>query len=135
MKRAQTSLEIIIILGVLLLVFAGILLSSQVAINGVSVGAHNDQVTYGLDRVAQSAQEVYAQGVGAKKRVFIELPKSVATSSVDNRTLQIGLYVQEGGVQSIYRVTDMTMNGSLPSSPGGYWVNVEVFDTYVNVSY
>lgn len=135
MSKAQTSLEISVILGIMLIIVV-IFVTVNMDVSGVFItSASRDKISLALDDVSHAAESVYRQGVGAKSRVFISLPGSVFNSSIENQTLEFQVHSRFGGAPaSIYRIVDFNISGVLPNASGNYWLSVESLEGLVNVS-
>lgn len=135
MKRAQTSLEISVILGVMLIIVV-IFLVVNTELSGVFTTKYSrDKINLALDDISYAAESVYHQGIGAKKQAFISLPGNIFNSSIENNTLEFQIYSRyQGEPTSIYRILPFNVTGILPNESGNYWVTVESFGGYVNVS-
>lgn len=136
-NKGQTSVEITVILGIMLLVLVIFLVANTNTSAIFQSKFSKDQVQNSLDSVASAAEFVYAQGSGAKKEVLITVPNSVQSASVGNRTLTFNLF-PTGDFESsvpVYKIVDFTISGSLPTSSGNYIIQVKSLGGYVNVSY
>jgi uncharacterized protein (UPF0333 family) len=134
-SRAQVSLELIIILAFMLGVFLAIIVSNNTVLSTTNARVNADKANTALTAVADAASLVYQQGSGAKSRVYVSIPENLFNSSVYNETLRLDLYAKEQKIQTVYRILDFDVDGRLPNASGTFWITVEAFDTYVNVSY
>ena len=133
--KAQTSLEIIMILALMLTVFLAIIVSNSGVMSTLSARLNEDKARVALDQMADAATSVYEQGSGAKTRVYVSLPSSVFNSSVANETLVLSVYTSGDNAQDVYRLLGINVSGTIPNASGNYWVNAESFEHYVNMSY
>ncbi len=116
---AQTSVEFLSILAIAVVVIMIIVILAQGQINTVqNIKSQADAKNSILD-LSSAAREVYAQGEGSRKLVFIQLPGSYESdySAVGNNSIRIRVagtdYVS---AESFY------VHGYLPTSAGGHWV-------------
>jgi hypothetical protein len=118
-KRAQAGTEFLLLLAVAIVVITLMVLISQQQIGDVSkIKEQNDARNSVLD-LSSAAKEVYAQGEGAKKQVYILLPSSYdpTKSYVANRTIRINARGTDYA-----SLEDFDVHGSLPGTNGGQWV-------------
>ena len=92
--------------------------------------------------LASTADWVYAQGVGAKKQVFIRIPPNVDpvntfvgkpaayanNSSVAANEINLRVYSTD-----IVGTSLATLVGSIPTSAGGYWIWVQSYGDFVAI--
>ena len=85
-----------------------------------------------VNDLSSAASEVYSEGVGAKRRVYVIIPEGVTGVNVSNTMINIGLNI-EGQTTDINTQTGMrVVKGSdFPTTPGGYWVEVVARNGYV----
>lgn len=139
--RGQASSEIMIILGMsLIVVLVAAVIANQYLTDLTIQKAQND-AQLGVYDLANAANNVYRQGIGAKQRVFVRMPSGVNGSSnftyvgrPDNQPLAIPrAIVIRLGQSDIVAITDVDVNGTMPSSTGSYSLWVIARDTYVQI--
>jgi uncharacterized protein (UPF0333 family) len=117
--RGQTNVEFLILLGIAIVILITTIFVSQERVADVWHLKATSDARNSVDDLAAAAKDVYAQGIGAKKQVFIRLPSSYdpTNSFVTNKTIKINV------AGSDYAATlSFDVHGSLPSSAGGHWV-------------
>ena len=137
MKKSQTSVEVAVIIGILLIIFA-IFLSINIDMQGIFSSRYSqDRIRLALDDISSAADLVYTQGNGSKSEVFISLPSNIINSTISDNTLTFHTYPAAGNADShqVYRTMDFPVSGTLPNSSGNYIVVVESLGGSVNVSY
>ena len=133
MSKSQSSLEIAIIFGIMLLVFT-IFLVLNTEMSAMITSRHSrSSISVALDDIAFTAQHVFIQGQGASSQVFISLPGNVIGSFIENNTIEIHQLGRNAPYVS-YRILPFNITGTLPNSSGNYWITVESFGGFVNVS-
>lgn len=118
-KKAQASTEFLLILAAALVVLAGVIVvSQQRTVDILEINAQN-QARSSAQELGAAAREVYGQGEGARKQVFIELPSSYdpGESFVANHSIKI-----RAAGSDYVASNEFDMHGSLPSTSGGHWV-------------
>lgn len=118
-RRAQTSIEYLFILAIAVLVITVIALVAQGYLTNVQNKKDTSDAMNSLYDLSSAAKEVYAQGEGSRKQVFVRLPSGYEPerSSVGNRSIQIRAY----GTDYV-SAENFNVHGSLPGAPGNYWV-------------
>lgn len=129
-KRAQTSIEFLVILGIALLVIVIGITISQNQQSAVVNQKDTSDVRNALYDLSSAAKEVYAQGEGSKKRVYVTLPSSYEPqySFVANKSIKIR---NAGSDQAI--TENFNLRGYLPGTPGSHWVWVVSEGTRVRI--
>ncbi|MCI0503675.1 hypothetical protein L0Y65_03100 [Candidatus Micrarchaeota archaeon] len=112
-------MELLLIFAISLFVLLTIILLSSGQLGTISaLKGQNDAHNSVMD-VSAAAKDVYAQGEGAKKQVYVYMPSGYepGESFVSNRSLVINVdgtdYVSSEGFD---------VHGSWPGTPGGHWV-------------
>lgn len=128
--RAQTSTEFLVILAVLFVLFLAFLVLSQQEFVGVNTARIEQQARNTVDSLGAAAKEVYSQGEGARKRVYVDIPGgyNYTNSSVSNRS--ISLRVLNSDFVSTF---DFDVVGQLPSSSGPQYIWVISEGTRVRI--
>jgi uncharacterized protein (UPF0333 family) len=116
-KKAQTSIEFLVILGIALLVIVVGITISQNQQSAVVNQKDNSDIRNTLYDLSSAAKEVYAQGEGSKKRVYITLPSSyeAQNSYVANKSIKI----RNAGSDQLV-VENFNLRGYLPKTPGSH---------------
>ncbi len=131
MKKGQTAVEFLLIFAaVLLLVFIATSVNRE-QISTINTQKINTQAQSAVEEIAAASQQVYAQGEGAKKRIFIIVPEGYdpESSSLSNRTIK--MRVRE---TDYTYATDFDIYGSVPRYYGGQWLWVISEGTSVRIS-
>ncbi|MDD5171971.1 MAG: VWA domain-containing protein [Candidatus ainarchaeum sp.] len=118
-RKAQVSTEFLLILAASMLILIMIAILSQQQITTVQNQKDAMDTQNSLLDLSAAAREVYAQGEGSKKLVFIRLPSSYepSYSFVGNKSIRIRV----AGTDYV-SIENFNVRGYLPSTPGGHWV-------------
>ncbi|MGV8085396.1 MAG: vWA domain-containing protein [Candidatus Bilamarchaeum sp.] len=118
-QRAQTSIEFLLILGVTVIVLLVGISLSQTQQSAVLSQKDMSDAKNTIYDLSSAAKEVYAQGEGSKKRVFVQIPSSYepTASFVGNRSIRL-----RAAGSDYVSVENFNVHGSLPSTSGGKWV-------------
>jgi len=130
--RAQGAIELLIILA--MIAAAGLIIysTSQNKFAESNKALIVSQARATVNDLSSAASEVYSEGVGAKRKVYIVIPEGVSNVSVNNTMINIRLKI-EGQISDINTQTSMRLvqGSDFPTTPGGYWVNVVAKNGYV----
>ena len=118
-KNAQTSVEFVLLLAVAILVITVIIIIATGQVGDISRLKDQSDMQNAISDLSSAAKEVYAQGEGSKKLVFIQLPTSYESnySSVGNKTIRM----RAAGTDYV-TLEKFNVHGYLPGIAGRHWV-------------
>ncbi len=118
-RTAQTSVEFLAILAISLVIITIVMVLAQQQITTVQKQKDSADAQNSLLDLSAAAKEVYAQGEGSKKQVFIRLPGSYEPdrSSISDKSIQI----RAAGTDYV-ALENFNVHGYLPATSGGHWV-------------
>ena len=134
-RRSQVAVEYLVIMAFVLLILLGIISLNQGLLDSFGNQFRASKARIAVDDLADAADSVYIQGVGAQTRVFISLPKGINTTQISNHTLLLSLDAPNSGRNDIYRNLKFQVNGFLPREEGNYWITVRAMSGYVLIGY
>ncbi len=117
--KAQTSSEFLAIFAVTLIIISAVVLISQESVGDMSKAKEMNDAKNTIYDLSAAAKDVYSQGEGARKQVYINMPSSYEPSES---------YVQDNAIKMRARGTDyistedFDVHGSLPGTSGPHWV-------------
>jgi hypothetical protein len=128
--KGQGAVEFVAILGMMLLIVLVVLTISNQRLIDLSTQKIMVESRSSVKNLADAANHVYSQGIGAKKYVFIRLPvdANLSKSFIANRTIILNVRGTD-----ISALTDGNVTGNFPSSAGGSWLKVESMGSYVQI--
>jgi hypothetical protein len=114
-----------------MVVMGSIVSLSFTQLNELSVEQEISYARTAVQDLANAADDVYSQGVGAKKLVYIRIPENFDSdaSGIENRIIKISAFNND-----IWKETKASLVGSLPDSSGGHWLWVEAKKGYVSIN-
>ncbi|MEW6036398.1 MAG: hypothetical protein AB1529_07335, partial [Candidatus Micrarchaeota archaeon] len=117
--RGQSSAEFLILLAVTLTILVIVFVIAWDQFSSLQLTKGGMEARNSVETLKAAATEVYGQGEGARRLVYIKIPPNYApnASFVANRT--IALKVRENDIAS---TTDFDVYGSLPGTEGGHFV-------------
>lgn len=123
--KAQASVELLIILAIAMTLLGAIITSGSRQLQHGQTMLRLTQARSAVNDLAHAADVVYSEGEGSVRKVRVTIPDGVAPDRifVDGRFINIGVYV-EGGDSDVNAMSMAQLKGSLPDSPGTYWIYV-----------
>jgi hypothetical protein len=122
--RGQAAVEWVVILAVSLIVLFIIISISSQYLSELTQSKINTDARNTVQDLADAAKQVYYQGEGSRRQVFITIPEGVNASrtGIWNRTINLNVLGTDFPV-----MTDFDVRGKIPTTPGGYtiWVTAE----------
>ena len=118
-SRGQSSVEFLIILSVAIVIFTAVVLLSQQKLGDVNLTKEQDDAKNAVMDLSSAAKEVYSQGEGARKQVYIYIPTSYDPdlSAVGNKTIKL---LARGTHYTA--MESFNVRGALPRASGGHFV-------------
>lgn len=130
MAKAQAAAELMIILAVSLVVLIAIFSFNTKSISELNQQKQIETAHTSVTELKNAVNDVYSQGVGAKKRVFFIVPSSVnqSGSGIIDKTIVLDLLGNDVAAKS-----NTPISGTVPTTPGGHWVWVTAHENYVSI--
>ncbi len=130
MAKGQASAELMIILAAALVVLIAVYSYSSQSVTGINKQKLIETAKTSVNDLKNAANDVYAQGVGAKKQVYFVVPQGVnqPASGVIGQSIVLNLLGSD-----IYAKANTQITGQIPTTPGGHWVWVTAFENYVAI--
>lgn len=132
--KAQSSVETIALLAVLLIVFVIVFVLGN---SMVTVSSFQSQQLVGqraVEDIVAIAHKVYLQGNGSREDVFITFPDNLNQTSINGTIVEMKVYERSGNLQTLLAISDVTMQGNLPSQSGTYVVQFYSNGTFVYIT-
>ncbi|MEM3555710.1 MAG: hypothetical protein QXF56_03275 [Candidatus Micrarchaeia archaeon] len=134
MRRGQGATELLVLLALVAVVGLVIYSSSQSTLAESKKAFLLSQARATVNDLAGAASEVYSEGVGARRRVYIVIPEGTEPSRVyvNNTIINIGVRIDSTVTDVNTQTTMKVVQGSdFPTTPGSYWVPVTAREGYV----
>ena len=132
-RKAQAAFEYMVLIGIALVILLGFVafsynwtISSQ---ESLAISAAENSAA----KIADAANLVYSQGYPAKTRVLIQIPYNIQQISIQNTTITF-VVGSGGGTTDVFADSKAPMQGSIVAQPGNFFIAVQSFGDYVNVS-
>jgi hypothetical protein len=109
---------LVIFSAMAMVLLASVAVTSE-SVSGVGKSKNEGDARQAVQDLASAVNLVYAQGLGAKARVFVRLPSGYDPSNSQVSGNSIRVRVSES---DFVASTSAQVHGSLPQSQGGYWV-------------
>ncbi|NYZ78838.1 hypothetical protein H0N99_01690 [Candidatus Micrarchaeota archaeon] len=133
-SKGQGATELLVLLAIIALAGLIIYSASQTKLSESSKTLITSQARAAVNDLASAASEVYSEGVGAKRKVYITIPEGANPSRIfiNNTMINLGLTI-ESQTTDINTQTSMRVvqGADFPTTPGSYWVTVTAMQGYV----
>jgi len=133
-RKGQGATELLVLLAMIAVVGLIIYASSQTTLAESRKLLLVSQARATVNDLASAASEVYSEGPGAKRRVYIVIPEGSDSARVyvNNTMINIGLKI-DSTTSDINTQTNMKLveGADFPKTPGSYWVPVTAKEGYV----
>jgi hypothetical protein len=131
-KNAQVSTEFLVILAVAMIFIVALFFIYQTQSIGINQAQEEAKAKNALSDLSGAAKEIYAQGYGAKKQVYVNVPSGIdpTKSYVANRSIRI----HSNGADYVAEEA-FDLRGTLPISEGGHLVWVVSEGNRVRIGY
>ena len=120
-RKAQTSVETLVVLALALVVLASVVSISQQNIGSGQATLRQAQARQAVQSLATAADEVYAEGPGAKKRVYVTFPEGIQSITINGNLININIQTGDG-VSDINAKSNALLVGSLSTTSRSEWV-------------
>jgi uncharacterized protein (UPF0333 family) len=120
-KRAQVSMEYLAVFSFVIMLTIPLILIYSVQTKNVQSDIANAQTYRILAKISDSAEEIYFQGVPAKKTIRISFPKGITSINVNSSYLEATFYDGATAI-TVTKATDAILKGSLRSFPGEHTI-------------
>lgn len=133
--KGQAATEYLMIMGIALAILIPLFVFVQDYISDSKTDLRISAVKDSLQTLSDTSEMAYYQGYPAKITVNVFIPEGVVKTNISDKSFLITLQTP-GGESDMVAVTDAPVNGSLPTKPGSYKIEVRALEKgYVNVSY
>jgi len=132
-KKAQVAFEYIVIV-MLVLAF---IVPVWVYVSGMEKDAMEQlSLSYAknaVENIASTADLVYSQGPPAKLSLRIYIPDGVQAINITSRV--INMQLQRGSMHTdVFAMSSATLNGTLSTEEGAYFITLEAVGDYVQIN-
>ncbi len=119
MKKGQVSTEFLVIITIMFLLLSVVIYLVQEQKTSVDRIKSQSDTDNTISQIGAAAGDVYSQGEGARRRVFVQIPPGYdfEKSFVGNNLININV----DGTDHAF-TTDFEVRGSLPATYGGHWI-------------
>ncbi len=118
-KKGQTSTEFLVLLGIALFVLLVMVFISNAQLGDISTLKEQNDAKNAVRDLSSAAKDVYAQGEGAKKKVYIVLPSSYDPDASMIQNHSILLNARE---TDYIAIKGFEVHGNFPGTSGAHWV-------------
>ncbi len=133
-RKGQEATELIVLLAMITVAGLVIYSTSQTNLAQSQRTLIISQAKAAISDLSSAASEVYSEGAGARRKVYITIPEGVDSSGVYVNNTMINIRVtSSSGSTDINTQTSMRVvqGADFPTTPGSYWVYVTAKQGYV----
>ncbi|QLJ53367.1 MAG: hypothetical protein Sv326_1192 [Candidatus Fermentimicrarchaeum limneticum] len=133
-RKGQGATELLVLLAMIAIVGLVIYASSQTTLAESRKALLLSQARATVNDLAAASSEVYSEGVGAKRRVYIIIPEGSDSARVyvNNTIINVGIRIDSTVTDINTKTTMRVVQGAdFPTTSGSYWVPVTAKEGYV----
>lgn len=126
--RGQTSVELMVLLVASLAILATIFTYASTHLSQLGAQQNLQTGQTSLNDLVNAANDVYNQGVGARKVVFIRVPEGIRSgnSGIAGKTVYWRVVDAD-----LFARAHVNLSGTLPLTPGGHYITIESKEGFV----
>lgn len=129
--KCQAALEYMLIVGIILASLTPLMLY---VFQQTEISTRMQQAEVAVNTIAAKADNLYAQGPGAKSTINVLFPSGYGGGTVSGRTVAIKVFLTNA-YSDVVAVSKANLTGSLPNEPGYKQIVLEtLLSGVVNVS-
>lgn len=134
MKKSQSSIEYVIIIGFTLFIITPMIIFATSQIGSQKQQIRGEQLYTIGKTIIDAAQHVYFQGEPAKLTVDVSIPSQVKIITISSREISF-FYNTDLGTDSVSVPSPVNITGSIPTKPGRYRIRITSQGDYVEISH
>ena len=133
MKKAQVSLEYLIIFGFIAAITVPMIIIFNTHSSEINQEIISNQASYIASKVVDSAETVYYLGESSKITLRVYMPKEIDSITINNQ--EVVFYIRTlNGLNEVVHYSPVAINGSLTPTSGIHNIVIESKGDYVWVS-
>ena len=132
-KRAQISLEYLMVMGFAMLIIIPVILVFFLQTEDIHDNVNLNQARRISRKIVNAAHSVYYVGEPSQTLIEVVMPEKINSINISGRELIFEIETQ-GGLTDIYEIADMNLTGSLSTDSGRRTVKVEALSNSVRIT-
>ena len=132
-RKAQAAMEFMVIIGIALAILMTLVIFSYNWTLNSRESLAISTAENSIAKIVAAADLVYSQGYPAKTKVLVQLPYNLQQVKNQNSSI-IFVLTSAGGTTDVFASSMAPLQGNITAQPGNYYIDVESFGDYVNVS-
>ena len=133
-QKAQVGVEYLMVFSFALIVILPVIYYFFLYSEGPATEMSIQQALLVGRRVVDNAEVVYSLGEGTRTTIRTYVPTTVVNSMVTNNEV-VFMVTSSSGTSDVVYPSSVNIKGTLPNSTGVYYIHLEAFEDYVNISY
>jgi len=132
--KGQGATELLVLLAMIAVVGLVIYTSSQTTLAESRRALLISEAKATVNDLSSAASQVYSEGAGAKRRVYVIIPEGSDSARVyvNNTIINVGIKIDSTVTDINTKTTMRVVQGAdFPTTPGSYWVPVTAKEGYV----
>lgn len=123
-KNGQTTVEFLVVLSTVLVVFIIIFSMGQKSYVSSKEAVKSVQARSTLKDLVNAANLVHSQGENAKTKIYVTMPEDVVEIKLSGNCVFLKLYIGSE-VQEKHECSDTCLVGEVPTYSGSYWIDMQ----------
>ncbi|MBN2014245.1 MAG: hypothetical protein JW778_03605 [Candidatus Altiarchaeota archaeon] len=123
-KNGQTSVEFLVVLSTVLVVFIILLAMGQKSYISSKEAVKSIQARATLKDIVNAANLVHSQGENAKTKVYVTMPEDVQEIILSDNCVFMRFYIGDE-IHEKHECSDACLVGEVPTYSGSYWINMQ----------
>ena len=132
-RKAQVAMEYMILVGFLVVITIPLILVYNTQYRGTSQQIIANQADQIGQKIVDTAESIYYLGQPSKTTVKIYIPEQIESITIRDYEIMFKLMTSKG-TDDVVKLSNVPLNGTLPSTSGMHYVTVQSVGGYVNIS-
>jgi len=134
--KGQSSLEFLTVIGIGMVLAAPFIIQAQDSMIDVILSSEAAEFESSMNKLDESIQTVHAMGEPAKQTIDLEVPQGIESAQIYNQNSLVYTQERAGNTANYTRIYDFDIHAEndLPVEEGHHQVEVEAWNTQVNIS-
>ena len=133
-KKAQVSMEYMILVGFLLVVTIPLILVYNTQYRGTNQQIIANQADQLGQKIIDTAESIYYLGQPSKTTIKLYMPQQLEGITITSNEITFRIFAQRGGIDEVVKLSSVPINGTISNSPGLHYITVQSVGSYVNIS-
>ena len=133
-KKGQVAIEYVMIFGFAIVIVLPFIYYFFAYSQGPARESHISQMQLVARRIVDNAETAYALGEGTYTTFRVYIPNSISNGQIIENEVVFQVFGRKG-TTDVGFLSDVNLSGEIPNSTGIYFIHVEAFEDYVNITH